>query len=363
MKKLDQYLLLKFWSILGLSIIGFISIFIIVDLIENIDRFIDNDVPFNIILKYYFYTIPWFINIGLPMSVLISTIFSLGTIIKENEWTAMKAAGISLYRISSPIIFSGFVISGCSFILDNKMVSFGNEKRFEIDKEYVKRKSRHKVKDNLKNIFLQKNNSTHVTIEKFSVKSLKGSSLTLIDLKDNKIRKRIDSKDILWKPDSNKWLLSNYSIRNFSLEGIENKIVLSKNDTLIHLGFSIEEIKQQAKKPDELDYYQLSFLIKKLKSNGIDTLRWEVSRYLKVSFSFTNLIVMLFGIPLTFIKEKNSLSFGIGMSILIIFCYYALIKFGQSLGYNGLISPMLSSWVGNIVFIFSGLILFFKAKT
>ena len=100
MKKLDQYLLLKFWSILGLSIIGFISIFIIVDLIENIDRFIDNHVPFNIILKYYFYTIPWFINIGLPMSVLISTIFSLGTIIKENEWTAMKAAGISLYRIS-----------------------------------------------------------------------------------------------------------------------------------------------------------------------------------------------------------------------------------------------------------------------
>ena len=363
MKKLDQYLLLKFWSILGLSIIGFISIFIIVDLIENIDRFIDNHVPFNIILKYYFYTIPWFINIGLPMSVLISTIFSLGTMIKENEWTAMKAAGISLYRISSPIIFSGFVISGCSFILDNKLVSFGNEKRFEIDKEYVKRKSRHKVKDNLKNIFLQKNSSTHVTIEKFSVKSLKGSSLTLIDLKGNKIRKRIDSKDILWKPDSNKWLLSNYSIRNFSPEGIENKIVLSKNDTLIHLGFSIEEIKQQAKKPDELDFYQLSFLIKKLKSNGIDTLRWEVSRYLKISFSFTNLIVMLFGIPLTFIKEKNSLSFGIGMSILIIFCYYALIKFGQSLGYNGLISPILSSWVGNIVFIFSGLILFFKAKT
>ena len=54
------------------------------------------------------------------------------------------------------IIFSGFIISGCSFILDNKLVSFGNEKRFEIDKEYVKRKSRHKVKDNLKNIFLQK---------------------------------------------------------------------------------------------------------------------------------------------------------------------------------------------------------------
>ena len=116
MKKLDQYLLLKFWSILGLSIIGFISIFIIVDLIENIDRFIDNHVPFKIILKYYFYTIPWFINIGLPMSVLISTIFSLGTIISnataiselQNQLnvmfnstyrtTAKNAASSALYR-------------------------------------------------------------------------------------------------------------------------------------------------------------------------------------------------------------------------------------------------------------------------
>ena len=108
---------------------------------------------------------------------------------------------------------------------------------------------------------------------------------------------------------------------------------------------------------------ELSYLIKKLKSNGIETLRWEVSRYLKISFAFTSLIVMLFGIPLTVIKEKNSLSFGIGMSILVIFCYYALIKFGQSLGYNGLVSPILSSWVGNITFTIGGLLLFLKAKT
>ena len=118
-----------------MAIMGFLSIFLIVDLIENLDRFMDNNVPKKIVMEYYIYTIPYFLSIGLPMSVLISTIFSLGTMIKQNEWTAMKAAGISLYRISSPIIFSGFFISGCSFILDNKFVSFGNEKRFEIDRD------------------------------------------------------------------------------------------------------------------------------------------------------------------------------------------------------------------------------------
>ena len=83
------------------------------------------------------------------MSMLISTVFSLGSIVKRNEWTAMKASGISLYRVSLPLILSGVMVSGGSFILDNKLVAIGNEKRFEIDRDYVKRKSRHKLKNTL----------------------------------------------------------------------------------------------------------------------------------------------------------------------------------------------------------------------
>jgi len=363
LKKLDQYLIKKFWLILSLSVIGFISIFIIVDLIENIDRFMDNHVPLNIIFKYYIYTLPWFINIGLPMSVLISTVFSLGTIVKNNEWTAMKASGISLYRITLPLLISGFFISGCSFILDNKLVSYGNEKRFEIDRDYVKRKSRHKLKNTLKNILLQKNISTHITLEKYFIKELKGQGLTIIDLKKSKIIQRIDGKKIIWNPDSLKWILKDYSIRKFDEFGIEKNTILNKNDTLINLGFKPNEIQQQAKKPDELDYYQLTSLIIKLKDNGIDTVRWEVARFLKISFIFTNLIVVLFGIPLTVLKNKNSLSFGIGSSVLVIFIYYAFIKFGQTLGYNGVLNPLISAWLGNIIFIFGGIILLLKAKT
>ena len=363
LKKLDLYLIQRFWLILCLSIIGFISIFIIVDLIENIDRFMDNHVPINIIFEYYIYTLPWFINIGLPMSMLISTVFSLGTIVKDNEWTAMKASGISLYRVTVPLILSALLVSGFSFILDNKMVSYGNKKRFEIDRDYVKRKSRHKIKNTLKNILLQKNISNHITLEKYSIKELKGIDLTIIDLDSSKIKKRIDGKKIIWKPDSSKWLMTNYSIRKFNNYGIEINTILNEKDTLINLGFKPDDIKQQAKKPDELDYYQLTELILQLKENGVDTIRWEVARLLKISFAFTNLIVVLFGIPLTVLKTKNSLSFGIGSSVLVIFCYYAFIKFGQTLGYNGIINPLLSAWLGNIIFTIGGLILLSKAKT
>ena len=348
---------------MGLSILGFLSIFLIVDLIENLDRFMDNKVPSRLVLEYYVYTIPYFISIGLPMAVLISTVFSLGSIVKRNEWTAMKASGISIYRVALPLMICGLILSGGSFILDNKLVAYGNEKRFEIDRDHVKRKSRHKLKNTLKNIFLQKNVSTHISLSKYYIKKASGHDLTLVDLGQSTIRERIDAKKINWDSDSSKWAISEYSIRQFDENGLEKNVIIGVTDTIIDLGFSPTEIQQQARKPDELDYYRLTERISELKDNGVDTVKWEVTRYIKVSFAFTNLIVILCGIPLVVLKEKNSLSFGAGSSVFVIFGYYAFIKFGQSLGFKGVITPLLSAWIGNLVFIAAGILLFWRAKT
>ena len=182
LNRLDRYLINQFWVILGIAIMGFLSIFLVVDLIENLDRFMDNKVPAEIVLKYYIYSIPYFVSIGLPMAVLISTVFSLGSMVKRNEWTAMKASGISLYRVATPLILCGLLLSGVSFLLDNNLVSYGNEKRFEIDRDYVKRKSRHKLKNTLKDIFLQKNSSSHISLSKYQIQKKIGYNLTMVDL-------------------------------------------------------------------------------------------------------------------------------------------------------------------------------------
>ena len=82
----------------------------------------------------------------------------------------------------------------------------------------------------------------------------------------------------------------------------------------------------------------------------------------KISFAFTNLIVILCGIPLVVLKERNSLSFGAGASIcnLWILCF---IKFGQSLGFKGVMDPLASAWIGNIIFTVGAIILFLKSKS
>lgn len=363
LNKLDRYLINQFWIILGIAILGFLSIFMVVDLIENLDRFMDNKVPSPVVFRYYVYTLPYFISIGLPMAVLISTVFSLGSMVKRNEWTAMKASGISLYRIALPLVICGVLLSGISFLLDNKLVAYGNEKRFEIDRDYVKRKSRHKLKNTLKDIFIQKNSSNHISLSKYYLQKTVGYDLTMVDLGDLTINERIDAKKISWDLDSLKWSVSDYSIRQFNEHGLETNVKIGTRDSLIDLGFLPIDIQQQARKPDELDYYRLTERITQLKDNGVDTVKWEVTRYIKISFAFTNLIVILCGIPLVVFKERSSLSFGAGASVFVIFGYYALIKFGQSLGFKGVIEPMFSAWLGNITFIIAAMVLFWRAKT
>ena len=359
--KLDKYLLSEFFKVLAMSLIGFLVIFLVVDLIENLDRFVDNSVPAMVTISYYVYTIPWFISVALPMSMLMSTVFSVGIMVKRNEWTAMKSTGISLYRLATPLLFVGMIISILSFLLDNQLVSYGNKKRYTIDRDYLKKKSRHKIKSSLKNIFLQKDMSIHIGIEKYNVKKMSGNGLTWVDLGTDLIRQRIDAKKIKFDKNTQFWVLSNYSIRGFE-NGIEKSVQFSQKDTLIDLNFKPEDINKQARSPDELDYYELTSRIADLKENGVKTVKWEVTRYLKVSFSLTNFIVILCGIPLVVFREKNSLSFGIGMSVFVIFGYYAFIKFGQSMGFKGQLNPFFSAWIGNLIFLVGGMTLLYKAR-
>ena len=97
-----------------------------------------------------------------------------------------------------------------------------------------------------------------------------------------------------------------YSILLSAFYNKQPNVIIGITDTLIDLGFSPTEIQQQARKPDELDYYRLTERISELKGNGVDTVKWEVTRYIKISFAFTNLIVILCGIPLVVFKERSS---------------------------------------------------------
>lgn len=357
MKKLDLYIIRQFLSTLVMTLMGFVSVILVVDLIENLDRFIDNSIPAGITFTYYIYAIPWFINLGLPMSMLISTVFTVGVLAKRNELTAMKSNGISLYRIAIPITSIGFIVSLISFELDNRWVTKGNKARYDIERQYMKRKARVRTQKEIRNIFLQKNEMNHISLAKFRPESNAGNDITFITLDKGTVTKRMDGKTVKWLDSLRVWSVQNYSIREFDENGSVKNTIISKKDTVIDLNFSPDDITQQSKKPDEMSYSDLTDRIQQLKENGVDSTKWEVDRYFKISFAFTNFIIVLFGIPLVVVRPKGGLSFGAGMGIFVIFIYYVFIKLGMSIGYSGITSPVTAAWMGNILFFIGGILL------
>ena len=358
-KIIDQYILKKFISTLLAVLIAFIAIFIIVNIIDFLDKFIERNLTSREILLYYIYTIPLFVNIALPMSILIATIYTIGTLQKNNEITAIKASGISIRRIGFPIISLGVIFCFISFFFENIVVVKSIQKRFAIEKKLRPHDSKY-IKNRKNDIFYHLNDS-FLEIKKFNYKNDTGYNISLQKYDGSDLRYRIDAKKMIWQADSMNWKLINGSIREwenkkFSYQTFKNKIL-----TLDDINPSI--IKKDFVAPEEMDYWELSNLILKFKKNGIDATRWLVNKNYKTAFACVPLIMVIFGIALSIQKPRKSNAVGIGLSIIVIFMYYALITFGKTLGYNGVISPFLSVWLVNFTFLTFGTITLLKAKT
>jgi lipopolysaccharide export system permease protein len=191
---------------------------------------------------------------------------------------------------------------------------------------------------------------------------MEADNSSILTLEDGIIINRIDAHKMFWNDSLLLWDVSNFSIRNFDKNGEETQVIISIADTTLNTNFVPDDITKQFKSPDEMNYKELTERIALLKENGVKTVRWEVARYNKISFALTCLIVVMFGLPLAVSKQKGGLAFAAGMSVLVIFAYYAFIKFGQSLGYKEVLDPLFSARIGNIIFGIGGIILLISVR-
>ena len=112
-----------------------------------------------------------------------------------------------------------------------------------------------------------------------------------------------------------------------------------------------------------MNYWELTYFVNKLKNKGLNYTRWIVNKHLKTAFACTPIIMILFGIALSIRKPRSNFSTGIGLGIAVIFLYYLGIKMGQTFGYNQILSPFLSVWFVNILFLSLGSYIFIKTRT
>jgi lipopolysaccharide export system permease protein len=359
-KLVDNYILQHFIGKVFMTLLAFIVIFLLVDIVDHLDHIMDSEMPSREIIRYYYHTVPWYFSLGLPMSLLLATVFTFGILQKNNELSALKASGVSIRRLSIPLLIMGLFFSIFSFYFDNLYVTEHLQKRNELGTKYnLIRSKAQKMKK--KDIFRQEAKNEILGIRRYQFRNQTAHNISIQKISDGTLVSRLDAPLMKWNADEQYWILPKHFTRSWKDETLS--FYKSEKDTILKLNFTPTDLTQTTVKPEEMNYWELKQFVNKLEQHGVKDPRWAVNMYFKPAFACTSFLMVLFGLSLSIRKPRSNLAVGIGISIFVIFMYYAAIKTGQSLGYKGSLSPFLSVWIPNLIFFLSGLYLFKNTRT
>ena len=359
-KMTDRYIIIQFISKVIITIMVFVVIFLLVDIVEHLNYIIDSEISGFEMCKYFMYSIPWYTSLGLPMALLLGTVFTMGILQKNNELSSIKAAGISIKRISIPLIILGILFSIFLFYYDNILVTHYLQKRNEINTKYNLGRSRtNSLKK--KDIFLQESADKIISIPKFTFRNQTAYNISIQEFDEGNLLSRLDAPTMKWNTDNNNWDLAKFHLRKWQSDSLFYHS--REQDTSLILNFDPIELTKTSVNPEEMNYWELKKFVHKMDQYGVKDPKWAVNMHFKSAFACTSFLMILFGLSLSIRRPRSNLAVGIGISVFVIFIYYAAITTGRSFGYKGTLDPFLSVWLPNLIFFGTGLLLFHKTRS
>jgi lipopolysaccharide export system permease protein len=349
MKLIDRYIVKHFLVTTFFALLAVLVIFVVIDAMENLDDFIDRQATTQIILTYYLYFMPEIIKLIMPVALLLASLFVTARMSTQNELTAMKASGMSLYRIMIPYIIVALIVSVASVYFNGWIVPKANKKKFTLERVYL---SKNIVSGSGANIYLQDSPTRILSMGYFDDQREIASRVSIQDFSDTNFTvlvARVDAQTMEWDTAGHRWMLRS-GVRRWFADNKEHfeKFDMQPSDKL---HFDPEDLRKKQEQPDEMEYRSLEKFIENQQRAGQDVARWLVDFYSKISFPFASVIVVLFGVPFASVKRRGGIGVQLGISLLICFIYLIFMKVSQVFGYNGDINPLLTAWMANLIFL------------
>ncbi len=345
MKILDRYLLREFLGYLALGLAGFIVIFVVVDIFEKIDVFLDHHAPFHVVARFYLYRAPEVVVQVLPVALLLASFLALGQLNKFGELTAMRAAGHSLVRILVPVFAVAAAATVFSLALGELVVPHANRERDAIFDQQIQGLHRPVITERADITYLGKGGRIYA-VRLYEVRDRRMHEVSLMEFRNGTLTRRIDARDASW--DGRRWVFANGMMRTF--RGGEEQAQPFGHLVVASLTERPEDFAKEIPAPEQMNYFELRAYVEKLRASGARVANFLVDLHAKLAFPLINLIVVMIGASVATRLRLQSAAFGFGLSVAIAFVYYAFMRTGQALGHNGALPPYLAAWLGDLVF-------------
>ena len=351
MKIIDRYILKEIFIYVGMCMLIFVTIYLIIDVLQKIDDFMEAGTPIILVAKYFVYKLPFIFVQMTPVSLLISVIVAYSLMRKNNELIALQASGIGIRRVCFPAIGLALFVVVFSFLISELLVPYASSRAETIWNKDV-RKGKYKRFFRRRHIWY-KGRSSIYSIESFDGKNgVMYKAVFYFFDKNFSVIKRIQAKKVVWT--DGKWIAEDgiLQIKRKKNRGYD---IVSFDTRRINIPETPESFLRPVKRPEEMNYWQLKRYANEIKREGYDARRYFVDTYMKLSFPFINLVVVLVGIPAALKLKASSIPVSISVGIGICFAYIVCMGIFRSLGISGIMPPFLAAWMANIIFLLAGI--------
>ena len=355
LKRIDWYIIKQFLGTFAFAMSGIILIVVVFDINEKLDKFLVPEVTLSeIIFDYYLNFIPYFVSMFSSLFTFIAVIFFTSKLADKSEIIAMLSTGMSFDRLMLPYSISAFIIAITMFTLSAFIIPPANAKRIDFEDTYIKKK---KVTD-ARNVQLEVEPGLFAYFDTYSNKSRMGYRFSLERFDGKVLVSRLIANSIKYDTLYN-WNIIDYTIRDF--DGMyENITQGTRKDTTLKFvpsDFLISEYDCETMTSPALSRH-----IDRQKQRGIGNIQmFEIEYHKRFANAFSFFILTVIGVSLASYKKKGGMGLNIGIGLGLSFSYILFMTITSSFAISGLVSPMIASWIPNVLYTFIAIYLYRRA--
>lgn len=362
MKIIDRYLLRTFLVPFFYCLTAFMMIYVIFDLFENLNDFVEGKTPLMLVVKYYLILFPSVMIRIVPISLLLAVLYSLSSLTKNNELTAMRASGISIIRLMVPFLGVGLV---CTLVVGLVHETIGPKAAYWCY-NFVREQGRNDpAAVYIKQDIAIKHQGTRRIwlVGEFDIRDYKMKQIEVIQQReDTSDAKKIRAKEAQWL--DGRWWFRDLVEQVYDQDGNPmGPPRFALTEEMEDLTETPSLFLNEFKDPEYLSSLELvEYLETHQHREKVALARIEADLHSRLAMPWTCFIVTLLGIPFGSQTGRKGAFLGVALSIGLFFSYYVLVNVGLGVAKNMLVPAVVGGWLPNLIFLAIGLVMVYRMR-
>ncbi len=359
---IDTYVLSNFVLYFGVILATLISMFLVFNFVELTGDMIRNNISLRTMFTYLFFLTPMYIYDLSPICVLVAVLANLGVLSKQNEVTAFRACGVSLFRLAMPILMLSVLISGGLFAFDYYYLPAANRRQDRLrdiikhrpTQTYYRADRKWTLGNNFRIYYYAYFDPTKKEMADANVYEVQPSTFQVV--------KQVRADRAHWDSSMHTWVFERGWFSDF------RNNVQSRGD------FDVKTFQELVETPDyflheklfstQMNFLELDRYIDNLQRSGYgDTVSLEIQRYKKFALPLFALIMAIIGVPFGFLVGNRGALTGIGVAIAIALSYLATSQIFAKVGEINELTPAIAAWSPDVIFALVGIYFMMRMKS